>query len=282
MKVLDTPSWICQQNETAHRSRKISRHNNKSKYNKTIQSTAHKADCSVFSKENLHLQLTYTCKLSTNHWKIPKSQRGQSWFKQCLDVELWTRFRLSRKNKALPSRSQVRLIISRCRSWRVLLEKDRFLQRGTRSVIENENHHHACMTLVVSLSDTHECVAKGLPWRHSLVCQRECEGLRECNQAGWCKSRRGSDFCGSYVQFGDEWRTASLAITLLHLSCDTGVNQQHINQSTRMTSTSVLTTFVPLIHPDRLPTCCKHPEEKTTDLISKLSLETLSRFIPQN
>lgn len=76
-------------------------------------------------------------------------------------------------------------------------------------------------TLVASLPDTHECVAKGLPWQHSLVCQRECEGLCERNQAGWCKTCTGSDFCGSYVQFGDKWRTVSVAITLQYLSCDT-------------------------------------------------------------
>lgn len=45
------------------------------------------------------------------------------------------------------------------RSWRVL-EKDRFLQHGTRSVIENENHHHACI-----LPDT-----RSLSPRHSRMC----------------------------------------------------------------------------------------------------------------
>lgn len=55
----------------------------------------------------------------------------------------------------------------------------------------------------------------------SLVCQREREGLCARNHAGWCKTHTGSDFCGSSVQFGDESRAASVAITLAHLSCDT-------------------------------------------------------------
>lgn len=120
-----------------------------------------------------HIKLTAMCfqrriqhlhfNLSTNHWKITKSQRGQSCFKLCLDVELWIhdiRFRLSRKNRELHSCSQVKLIISCWRSWRVLLEKDRFHQRGTRSVIENENHHHASI-----LPDT-----RSLSPRHSRMC----------------------------------------------------------------------------------------------------------------
>lgn len=61
----------------------------------------------------------------------------------------------------------------------------------------------------------------------SPVCQCEREGRRACNQAGWCKTRTGSDFWGSNVQFGDGSRTASVAITLAHLSCGTRVNQQH-------------------------------------------------------
>lgn len=115
----------------------------------------------------------------------------------------------------------------------------------------------------------------------SPVCQRERKGLYACNHAGWCKTRTGSDFfwqqCPIWRRIqGCERGDNPGASKLRH----SGVNQQHINQSTSLTSTSVCHTFVPLIHPDRLSPRCKDPKERTPGLIEEVSSETWSWFIP--
>lgn len=79
-----------------------------------------------------------------------------------------------------------------------------------------------CPTLAVSSQTLTDVLLKGCHDNtlKSPVCQRERKGLCACNHAWWCKTHTGSDFCVSNVQFGDESRAASVAITLVHLSCD--------------------------------------------------------------
>lgn len=114
------------------------------------------AACFQQTIQHLHLQFIYK-PLENNSLKGDQVGLNCVWMWNCgymIHGFVWAG---TTRSCTLIDRS---LIISHWHSWRVLLEEDRFCQCGTRSVIENENHHHTRI-----LPNT-----RSLSPRHSQMC----------------------------------------------------------------------------------------------------------------